>query len=142
MGLPRFSPLRTRMPLERFHERLHLPLSLQVPLPLPLLRTKEAGAGAEPRILRLFRKFAQCCRARPRSRSSVLLKSGPRLQRGPSFLGYKGEDSQMTLSLLLSILLMPGAGLAEGGIVAGTLRGPDGSPAARVRVQLPASTKW
>src|SRR5678815_555129 len=40
----------------------------------------------------------------------------------------------MTLSLLLSILLMPGAGLAEGGIVAGTLRGPDGSPAARVRV--------
>ena len=49
-----------------------------------------------------------------------------------------GEDSHMTLSLLLSILLMPGGALAEGGGVAGTLRGTDGTPAARVRVGVMA----
>lgn len=43
----------------------------------------------------------------------------------------------MTLTLLLSILLMPGA-LAESGGVAGTVRGTDGTPAARVRVGVMA----
>jgi hypothetical protein len=42
----------------------------------------------------------------------------------------------MPLSLLLSILLAPGAALAEGGAVTGTLRGTDGSPAARMRVAV------
>jgi hypothetical protein len=40
----------------------------------------------------------------------------------------------MILSLLLSILMMPGVALAEGGVVTGTLRVKDGGPAARVRV--------
>jgi len=40
----------------------------------------------------------------------------------------------MTLSLLLFMSLMPGVALAEGGAVAGTIRGPDGNPAAQVRV--------
>jgi Carboxypeptidase regulatory-like domain len=44
----------------------------------------------------------------------------------------------MTLSLLFSILLMPGVALAEGGGVAGTVRGTDGTPAARVRVGVMA----
>jgi hypothetical protein len=45
----------------------------------------------------------------------------------------------MTLSLLLSLLLMPGVALAEkGGAVAGTLRSPDGSPAAGIRVGVMA----
>ena len=67
------------------------------------------------------------------------MKSGPRSQAGPFVFGfYAGEDSQMTLSLLLSILLMPGVALAEGGVVAGTLRGTDGKPAARVRVAVMA----
>jgi hypothetical protein len=44
----------------------------------------------------------------------------------------------MTLSLLLSILLMPGVALAEGGTVTGTLRFTDGGPAARVRVGVMA----
>lgn len=43
----------------------------------------------------------------------------------------------MTLSLLLSILLMQGVAPAKGGI-SGTLRGTDGSPAARVRVGVMA----
>lgn len=51
------------------------------------------------------------------------------------FFGFQpSEDNQMTLSLLLSILLMPCFALAETGVVAGTLRGLDGKPAARVRV--------
>jgi hypothetical protein len=40
----------------------------------------------------------------------------------------------MTLALLLFMSLMPGGALAEGGVVTGTLRSTDGSPAARVRV--------
>jgi len=44
----------------------------------------------------------------------------------------------MILSLLLSISLMPGVALAEVGAVTGTLRGPDGSPAAQVRVGVMA----
>jgi hypothetical protein len=40
----------------------------------------------------------------------------------------------MILSLLLTLFLAPGTAPVEGGVVAGTLRGPDGSPAARVRV--------
>jgi hypothetical protein len=51
---------------------------------------------------------------------------------------FWGKDRQMTLSLLLSILLMPGVALAERGVVAGTLRGADGKPAARMRVAVMA----
>lgn len=40
----------------------------------------------------------------------------------------------MILSLLLTLFLVPGIAPVEGGVVAGTLRAPDGSPAARVRV--------
>lgn len=42
----------------------------------------------------------------------------------------------MTLSLLLFILLMQGAAVPQGGVVAGTLRGTNGQPAARVRVGI------
>src|SRR5262245_17920386 len=44
----------------------------------------------------------------------------------------------MTLSILLTLLLMPGLAAAEGGIVAGTVRGTDGRPAAKVRVGVMA----
>ena len=44
----------------------------------------------------------------------------------------------MTLSILLTLLLMPGLAAAEGGIVAGTVRGADGRPAAKVRVGVMA----
>lgn len=42
----------------------------------------------------------------------------------------------MALSLLLWMLLIPGLTLAEGGVVAGTLRGTDGKPAAGIRVGI------
>jgi hypothetical protein len=51
---------------------------------------------------------------------------------------YTGEGDHMTLSLLLSILLLQGIAPAQAGIVAGTLRGSDGKPAARVRVGVMA----
>jgi len=44
----------------------------------------------------------------------------------------------MTLSILLTLLLTPGLAAAEGGIVAGTVRGTDGRPAAKVRVGVMA----
>ena len=144
MESPRFSPLC--LPTQAVS-------LLPIPMPLPLRRLRQLrllqlrllpvqareaavvvdGAAV---IQRSFRKSARCCRTRPRSRSNGFLKTkGPRSQQGPLFLGCKrAESNQMTLSLLLSILLMPGFAQAKDGAVAGTLRGTDGKPAAGVRV--------